>query len=290
MQAMYPLAGRYGPFLIYSFTLVIWLGIALALALVAWRARQRPVPNWLDALLFSGALALIGGRAAFVAAQWEYFGSHVPEIFWFWRGGQSYHAVLLTGMAALWFWSRRQGRSFGRYADLLAPSLVLLQAFGWGACWLDGCAYGRETTLSPLAAALPDQFGVFAVRYRTQAAGIVWSLAVLLIVLWQDGRNQRGANPQHGRLFWLVLALLSSGRLLITLGRGDLVPEVGTVRLDTWLDGSLAIISLIKWGHEAYDWTGTDKPQPRKRGGQPGNPPADHPGGGGTRCGTDHFP
>jgi phosphatidylglycerol---prolipoprotein diacylglyceryl transferase len=276
MQAMYPLAGRYGPFLIYSFTLVIWLGIALALALAAWRARQRPAPNWLDALLFSSILALVGGRAAFVAAQWEYYASHVPEIFWLWRGGLSYHGTLLTGVAALWLWSAWHRRSFGRYADLLAPSLVLLQAFGWGACWLDGCAYGRETGFGPLAAALPDHFGIFAVRYRTQAAGIVWSLAVLLLVLWQDGRRQSGVDHSRGRLFWLALALLSSGRFLISLGRGDAVPEVGAVRLDTWLDGSLAIISLLKWGHEAYDWTGTNQPHSGERGSQPGDPPAEH--------------
>jgi phosphatidylglycerol---prolipoprotein diacylglyceryl transferase len=243
---MYPLAGRFGPFLIYSFTLVMWLGVAAALALVAWRARRQPAAGWFDALLLSSALALVGGRIGFVAGQWQYFTDHTPEIFWIWRGGLSYHGALLAGMAVLWLWSARHKRSFGRYAALLAPSFALLQAFGWLACWLDGCAYGRETSLAPLAAALPDQFGVYALRYQTQLAGLILSLAVLTLLLWCHRRDASGDNDG---LFWLALLLLSGGRFLITFGRGDTVPDIGQWRLDTWLDGSLAVISLLKWGH-----------------------------------------
>jgi phosphatidylglycerol---prolipoprotein diacylglyceryl transferase len=247
MRAMYPLAGRFGPFLIYSFTLVMWLGVAAALALAAWRARRQPATAaWPDALLFSSLVALFGGRMGFVAAQWDYYKDHTPEIFWLWRGGLSYHGALLAGLMALWLWSVWHKRPFGAYAGLLAPSLVLLQAFGWSACWLDGCAYGRETSFGPLAAALPDHFGVFALRYQTQLAALVWSLAVLFIVLWYHGRN-RDNSP--GQLFWLALLLLSAGRFLITFGRGDPMPEAGQWRLDTWLEGSLAVISLVKWGH-----------------------------------------
>jgi phosphatidylglycerol---prolipoprotein diacylglyceryl transferase len=286
MLPMYPLAGRYGPFLIYSFTLVMWLGIAAALALAAWRARVRPTPGWPDALLFSSVLALAGGRLVFVAAQWEYFQENTPEIFWLWRGGLSYHGALLAGLAALWLWSAWQKRSFGRYAALLAPSFVLLQAFGWSACWLDGCAYGRETSFGPLAAALPDHFGVVAVRYQTQLAGLIWSLAVFFIVWWRDGRIRDIGSDGQGRLFWLALLLLSAGRFLIAFGRGDPVPEAGRWRLDIWLDGSLSVISLVKWGqyrlrswpsspqqrphppphkrkNEANDRSGTNQPQTR---------------------------
>jgi phosphatidylglycerol---prolipoprotein diacylglyceryl transferase len=210
------------------------------------RPRVPPPPGGPDPLLFSSVLALAGGRLVFVTAQWEYFRAHTPEIFWLWHGGLSYHGALLTGVVALWVWSAWQKRSFGRYADLLAPSLVLLQAFGWSACWLDGCAYGREISFGPLAADLPDQFGVFALRYQTQLAGVLWSLAVFFIVLGRDGRYRRS---RAGRLFWLALLLLSTGRLLISFGRGDAVPEVGAWRLDSWLDSSLVVISLLKWGH-----------------------------------------
>jgi len=244
---MYPILGRYGRFFLYSYTVMIGLGIMAGFALTAWRARRaRAGDNWLagslDGLLVALVGGLVGGRIAFIGVHWHYFQQRPAEAWQIWQGGLSYHGALLAGLLALWIWwaiDGRQQESFSAYAALFAPGLALGSAFGWLACWLEGCAYGRETTLALWSATLPDHFGVFAVRYQTQLLGLGFSLTVFLLVI------ARHRHWQSGRLFWFTLFGLSCGRLLVTLWRGDDVPTISTIRLDTFLEATLAFMSLI---------------------------------------------
>lgn len=236
---MYPILGRYGPFFLYSYTVVLGLGILFALGLTAWQARRTAAPRWADGALVAMLAALVGGRLGFVALHADYFAERPSEAWQVWQGGLNYHGALFAGLLALWLWSRRRQESFAACAGLLAPGLALLSVFGWGACWLEGCAYGRETFLGPLAADLPDEFGVFAVRYRTQLIGLLLALAVFMAVLWLRRRRPPGV------LFWLTLAGLSFGRLPVGLLRGDPMVQIGNVRLDVALDAALVIISLL---------------------------------------------
>lgn len=237
---MYPILGRYGPFLFYSYTALLGLGLLLSVGLIAWQIRRRPALSieWLDGVVASLLLALVAGRAGYVLTNWDYFQTHVHESWRLWRGGLSYHAALFAGIAGLALWCWHRHCSLSVYADLLAPAGALWSAFGWGACWLEGCAYGRETFLGPLSTDLPDSFGVYAVRYQTQLLGLAFSmLALALFWTWQR-KLPAGAG------FWLVLAVLSGGRALVSLYRGDLQPLVGLISGSTVVDTILALIAL----------------------------------------------
>jgi phosphatidylglycerol:prolipoprotein diacylglycerol transferase len=215
------------------------LGVLAGIGLTAWQARQDDVPGWFDGLLVSLSAGLINGRLVFVIVRWDYFQHHPAEIGQIWLGGLSYHGALLGGLLALWSWSIWRKRPWGRYAGLLAPGLALAATFGWLACWMEGCAYGRPTTLSLLAADLPDELGVYALRYRTQQLGLTLSLLTWLALMYI--RRSRSSV----RLFWLTLFGLSLGRLLISLLRGDPAPEIWQFRIDTLADATLTLMSLI---------------------------------------------
>ncbi len=240
---MYPVLRSFGPFLYYSYTIAMGLGLLAGVGLTAWRARERPdggeEGGWLDGVLVALAAALVGGRIAYVAANWDYFQIHLGESWFVLRGGLSYHGGLLAGLAALALWAQWRGRSALRVGGLLAPGAALWSAFGWLACWLEGCAYGRETFIGPLAGDLPDSYGIFAVRYQTQLLGVAFSL-LALGVLWRARRQLPAAG-----LFWLGLALLSGGRFFITLLRGDPMPMLGAVRMDTLLEAILTLVALV---------------------------------------------
>lgn len=240
---MHPILRSFGPFLFYSYTVVLGLGLLASVGLTAWRAR-RPADDgsdagWLDGLIVALGAALVGGRIGYVMANWTYFQAHPDESWLVFRGGLSYHGGLLASLAALALWAHWRDRSFLRIGGLLAPGGALWSAFGWFACWLDGCAYGRETFIGPLAGDLPDSFGIFAVRYRTQMLGAAFSL-LALAVLWRTRRQLAPAS-----LFWLGLALLSGGRFIIALLRGDPVPLVGAVRVDALLDALLTLVAMV---------------------------------------------
>jgi phosphatidylglycerol:prolipoprotein diacylglycerol transferase len=234
MKQMYPILGRSGPFFLYSYTAILGGGLLLALGITRGLARDWNVAPWWRGVVLALAVALVAGRAGFVAGRLDYYRLHPDEIGLVWQGGLSYHAALPAALATLWLWCRRHHLSFYRLAGLLAPATLLWGAAGWFACWLEGCAYGRETALGWLAADLPDSFGVYAVRYQTQLLGVAAFLLLALLV-WRLHRRL----PERS-LFWLALALASVSRALLTLWRGDPVPEIGGWRVDTIVDVLLA--------------------------------------------------
>jgi phosphatidylglycerol:prolipoprotein diacylglycerol transferase len=233
---VHPILGRYGPFFLYSYTAIMGLGLAAAVGLTHRLAPRRPAAaGWLDALLAGLVGAVIGGRIGYVAAHWDYFRAEPDEIGLVWAGGLGYHGALAGGLLGLWLWSRWRGRSFVAIAGLVAPGLALAHAFGWLACWFEGCAYGREAALGLLAADLPDSYGVYAVRYQTQVIGLGLSLAAFAVVMW------RWSRLAAGPAFALTLLLLSAGRAAVSLLRGDEALMIGAVRLETAIEGALAL-------------------------------------------------
>ena len=237
---MYPILARFGPFFIYSYTVVMALGIivGLAFALLLGKRDGIKFDLWINGLLTAIIVGLIGGRIVFVTANLPYFTENPDEILSIGRGGLNYQGVLITGLIFLGIWTRLKGHSVGPIALILAPSLAVISAFGWFACWLEGCGYGREAPAGFLVADLPDSFGVFALRYSTQILAFVFCLLILGLTLILK-------RYKYLWLPWLTLLLLSVSRLIVSLLRGDSAPVVGSWRMDTLAEGVIAIFCLL---------------------------------------------
>lgn len=238
---MYPILDRYGPFFLHSYTVIMAVGLATGIVLTAWLERRDGGnrPGWIDGLIVALLAGLIGGRAGFVVGNWTYFSEEPGQIGLVWQGGLSYHGALLVGLLGLLVWTAWRRRPFAQYAGLLAPALVLVSAFGWLACWFEGCAFGRETTFGPLAADLPDSYGVFGLRYQTQLLGLV-----LCLLLFPAAMALRG-RLRPGLLFGLIIIFLSASRIVVTLFRGDEVLMLGPARWDMVLDGAIALVVVL---------------------------------------------
>jgi phosphatidylglycerol:prolipoprotein diacylglycerol transferase len=248
---MFPIFGRYGPFFLYGYSVVLGLGLVVSLGFTAWLAQDKSRPGWLDGLLLSLLAGVAGGRFGYVLGQWEYFRERPAEIGDIWQGGLSYHGALLAGLLALALWCRWRKRPFYQDAALFAPALALLHVFAWLGCWLEGCAYGREVVLDGslwlrwLATDLPDSFGVFGLRYRTQMGGMVLSLLLFLSVWWRYGRWPASS------LFWLTLFALSTIHTLLHFGRSDVTG------INLILNVALALLSLLllQYSKRSYAFT-----------------------------------
>ncbi|MFN2193223.1 MAG: prolipoprotein diacylglyceryl transferase [Candidatus Promineifilaceae bacterium] len=236
---MYPILTRYDSIFIYSFTVVLAVGVLAAGGLTVGLSRKKPADGWFDALLAVFVAAIIGGRLGFVFGQWVYFQEHPNEIWQIGLGGLSYYGALFAGLTALLLWTRYFGRSFYDYAALFSPGFALLLSFGWLACWFEGCAYGRETMIGPFSADLADEYGVFALRYQTQLIGLLLSFAAFMVILWLYKRLKPPV------LFWSALFLISAAHLVPDLLRGDPAMMFGALRLDSLLDGILIANSLL---------------------------------------------
>jgi len=236
---MYPILTRLPYAFLYSYTVVLSLGILVGLVLVARHFGKRNDFVWLDGTLLSLAGAFIGGRAGFVLINWAYYQERPSEVWQLWQGGLSFYGALVGGVLVLWLWGRWQRRPFARYAHLFAPAVAVVNSFGWAACYLEGCAYGAETVIGPLAADLPDTFGVFALRYQTQLIGFLLSLPLVGLSLWLQRRWM------DGRPFWATILGIALIQFLLTFLRGDVIPQLAGIRLDTILAGLVAIIAFL---------------------------------------------
>lgn len=235
---MHPLLGRFGPFFLYTYQYVWGLGILGALVL-AYHLAPRPQQwrDWFDPLLVGLIAGILGGRAAYVGVNWAYYQAEPTEIWLVWRGGLSYHGVLLAGLLAVWLWSNWRNLRWDAVAGALALLLPLLHLTGWTACFFHGCGYGRLAAPGWFAANLPDSFGVFDLRYPTQLAGMGFSLLILPAII---GLRRRANQPTGRALFWLTLLLLTLSHLLLWIWRGDRQGLMGPI-----LDAGIAAVALI---------------------------------------------
>lgn len=252
---MHPILARFGPFLVYSYEVVLGVGIIVCIALSAWllKENQSRREQWYDTALIGAFLAILSGRAVYVLAHWDYFSEAPQEIWLVWRGGLSYHGALVAFLVGIWLWTKLRHRQFSDYAEVIALDLPLLSAFGWLACLLDGCAFGRTAEAGILVADLPDSLGVYELRYETQLMGLILS-ALIFGALFYFRRRM-----EEVPLFWLSLLLVSASHFNLGLYRGDEMVMIGTVRLDVLVDGLLAVLALTSLVIETRRLAGTKR-------------------------------
>ena len=151
---------------------------------------------------------IIISRLLHVVDFWDYFIEHPSQII----GGQglSIYGAVLGAALGIWIYSRVRKMSFGYFADMLAPGIILAQAIGRVGCTLRGCCYGLETDIwcaviyTNPASSAPLGIPV----HPTQIYEIIYNLIVfgLLFALRKRFRPD-------GSLFLVYLTLYSAWRL-----------------------------------------------------------------------------
>lgn len=249
---MHPNLFIIGKLTIPTYTVLLDLGLALALALAYYEAKRRRLGP--DRVLDAGLWILLGGigggRLGFVVANWSAFSEDWGRIVRLWEGGLSFHGAFLGGLLVLFLLTEFEADtadslSFWELADLLTPSLALAIAFGWAACLMGGSAYGRlGEGFGTLV--LPDIYGVVAPRFATQIMGMGLALLLLLIV-WL----LRDRWPFAGAGFLIFSLLYFAAQFFLDLARGDEAIVLGPWRITQIIDLILAFASaagvLVLW-------------------------------------------
>jgi len=168
------------------------------------------------------------------------------DIFWTLLGG---------GLVAL-LYIRWYKAPLGRVLDLGVLALPLAQAIARLGCAAAGCCYGLPTD-SWLGVYLPDDRGLWAMRYPTQLLAAAANLAIFVTLLvvdtWLGKRrgSARGATwPFDGLLALLYVLLFSLKRLaLASMRQEGAVPLLGSLswmHLNALIAGCVAA-GLIVW-------------------------------------------
>ena len=236
---MFPYLLRTDSGFIYTFTAVWLFGLVLTASIV-YRA-NRKFNGW-DGFLAATICALLFGRIQFVWQNGVWFAENPAERWNLSQGGFGYAGAVAGGLIGIAMWSWVTRSQLRPLLVALIPAVPLLHFVGWLACWFDGCGYGAKTFISWYAAPLPDNFGLVAVRYQTQLAGMIFAILIgLLLFLWFRQAPDLFKTPA---IFWLVLTCLVAMRAALYLYQGDMPPLIGDLRADFVFALAIAIFAL----------------------------------------------
>ncbi len=161
---------------------------------------------------------LIGARLMHVLDNLDFFSENPVEIFAFWAGGLSWYGALLGGTLAGVVCARVNKIPLGRFADTVAPAIMLGLAIGRIGCTINGDAYGTPTGLPwGLVYTHPNSYAdLFVAGHPAPVYEIIW-LLLIFGLLW---RLKSRIKPD-GSLFLIMVAVYSFGRFLISWVRAE---------------------------------------------------------------------
>ena len=214
---MCPILFQFGPLRLYSYGLMVALGFLAAITVAVRRSRAVGIdPARIQNVGLAALLAgILGARLTYVLLNWELFRSNPIEILRLDHGGLVFYGGLAAGVIAGTAALRAKGMPVLRGVDLLIPPLVLAHAVGRIGCFLNGCCYGKPSSV-PWAVAFPFD-GV--PRHPTQ----LYEAAFLILLFVWLGRQVSSVKCQEGPGRVLLLYGVAYGiwRFLIEFLRGD---------------------------------------------------------------------
>lgn len=141
---MHPVLFHIGSLEIRVWGIMVSAGIIAGAYMARWMASREGLnPDLIfDYILWVVVVGILGARAWEILFSWQnYVGDPVAALK-FWSGGLSIQGAVAAGLLyTVWFIKKHQ-LEFWRFADILAPGLILGQAIGRIGCFFNGDAYG----------------------------------------------------------------------------------------------------------------------------------------------------
>ena len=218
----------------YGIVIAVSMIAGVALVLAEARRTGQDEDFYLDMLILSIVIGIVGARAYYVVFSWDSYRDDLLEIFNIRNGGLAIYGGILSGVATACIYTRRKKIPLGQMVDTACLGLVLGQILGRWGNFFNREAFGGYTD-NLLAMQLP----VDAVRQReitaqmwehVQSIGGVayfqlhptflyesmWIIMVLAFLLWY-----RKKKRLQGEVFLLYLVGYGLGRVWIEGLRTD---------------------------------------------------------------------
>ncbi len=242
---MYPRLLSIGGFHLMAYGTLIAVAILVGTLLARREANRKGIPpeRVLDFAIWATLFGLLGARLYYLAfAAPAMFLQDPLGVLAIWRGGLAIHGALLGGAATAIWYVRRHHLSFWRLTDTLAPSVILGQAIGRFACFLNGDAYGLPTTL-PWAITFtnPEAMAPLGVPlHPTQLYEMILNLSLFGVLWWWRTRVRFS-----GQLFLLYAGGYGIIRFIVENFRGDQLQYAGGISAAQTLSVLMVITASI---------------------------------------------
>ena len=241
-----------GDFPIRSYGMVLSLSIILATGVGYFFAKVdgKGYEKYLvDIGIIGGAAGLLGARLWDVFFfDWHYYQNHLTELFNVWQGGMAVQGGLILATISVVIYAKRHRLDVLHLADLLAPAMILGQALGRCANFLNGDAFGSPTG---------SDFGLLypstTLAHRMYGDQPLWPAEVwecqLDIVIFALLLIFRCNSYKKGQCFALYVMLYSAARFVLEFFRGDynqlIFDLLKSAQMTSVIAFSLALIAFI---------------------------------------------
>lgn len=234
-----------------------WYGILIALALLVGivvsyfiaKYRGEKQDEVINFAPFAVIFGVIGARLLHVVVNWSYYSGHLSYIFALRKGGLAIQGVMLGGILALIVFCKIRKLDFWKWADIMAPALLLGQAIGRWGNYFNQEAFGMPTSLpwgiyiDPINRPPSYSNAEFfhpTFLYESIANLVLFALLLLILRLY----NKRPDKFPNGLVFATYLGVYAIYRSIIEYYRIDSSFVLG-IKVVYILDAITVIAVLI---------------------------------------------
>jgi phosphatidylglycerol---prolipoprotein diacylglyceryl transferase len=209
---MHPIICKIGPMTIFSYGLMLAIAFIVCSALACRQAKKELLnPDMIFNLLFVTFICgIIGARLFYVSQNIGYYLKEPVQIIMLQNGGLSWVGGLILGCVSGIAFIKIKHLSVYKTLDLIAPYAALGQAIGRVGCLLNGCCYGRESSLGIY----------FPVHQGTLIPTQLYS-SLLLVIIFIVLRLLQERPHKTGEIFFTYLLLYCAKRFFIDFFRAD---------------------------------------------------------------------
>jgi phosphatidylglycerol:prolipoprotein diacylglycerol transferase len=208
---------------------VTWYGVLVATGFLVglWTASRRAVRDNVhpETIFDMGpwllAGSIVGARTLYVVSYWNesFAGRPLKEIFMVQHGGLVFYGGLIGAALGSMLFAWRRHLPLWRLADIIAPSIALGYFFGRWGCLMNGCCYGRPTTL-PWGIHFPYGHETYPnAVHPTEIYDSLLNLGLYGFLAWLHRRKKF-----DGQVFAVYLICYAVLRSFVELFRGDYTP------------------------------------------------------------------
>lgn len=232
---MNPVAFYVFGFSVRWYGIFIAAGMTLAITLAKCTCKYRDIDydSFLDVVLISLPIGIIGARLYYVAFQFNDYKDNLIEVFNIRGGGLAIHGGILFALVTAFVIAKRKKMSFLKMADVAAPTIIIAQAIGrWGNF------FNSEAHGGPVSYSFIKNFPYF-IQQGMHIEGIyyhptflyesLWNFMVFIILMIILRKSKK-----VGIVFSSYIGLYSLGRFFIE-----------GLRTDSLMFGSFRIAQLV---------------------------------------------
>ncbi|QRZ60849.1 prolipoprotein diacylglyceryl transferase [Rothia sp. ZJ932] len=245
---------RLGPLTIHFYALCILTGIIVCLLLTSrrWKSWGFNPDNVWDIAMWAIPFGIVGARMyhVLITDPTTYFGegANPLDTFKIWEGGIGIMGAISVGALGAYLACRKYGVSFARFADAVAPGILIAQGIGRWGNWFNQELFGKPTSLpwgleiDPNGYTFPDQYEPGTLFHPTFLYESIWNIVGALGIMWLAYK----LRWKLGQTFWAYVAYYSFGRLMIEIFlRIDASQELFGLRIHVLTSGVLLLLGVI---------------------------------------------